>query len=171
MRLSGSQRRFDDIHSKARDAPEQPVEEVRPSRVGHEADADEAGDEARVVGSDADVAHARQREPGARAHTVDGGDDGLLQRADREHVRVVALAERVADIGLYSENSFRSWPAEKPRPAPVSTTARTSGSRASFNASRSAACSARLNAFSTSGRFSVIVWTLPSRVTSTSATR
>ena len=68
-----------------------------------------------------------------------------------------------------SWNSVRSWPAQKPRPAPVRTTARTSGSAASFNAARSAACIARLNALSTSGRFSVIVWTLPSRVTSTSA--
>ena len=44
------------------------------------------------------------------------------------------------------------------------TTARTSGSRASFNASRRPAWSARLNAFITSGRLSVIVWTAPSRV-------
>src|ERR1700688_2125332 len=51
------------------------------------------------------------------------------------------------------------------------TTARTSGSRASFNASRRPAWSARLNAFITSGRLSVIVCTAPSRVTSTSAMR
>src|SRR6266403_786596 len=68
-----------------------------------------------------------------------------------------------------SPNSFRSCPAQKPLPAPVTTTARTSGSRASLRASRSAVCSARLNALHTSGRLSVIVCTAPSRVTSTSA--
>ena len=69
-----------------------------------------------------------------------------------------------------SLNSPRSWPTQKPRPAPVKTTARTSGSRASFSAAASAACIAWLNAFSTSGRLSVIVITLPSLVTSTSPT-
>ena len=69
-----------------------------------------------------------------------------------------------------SRNSVRSCPTQKPRPAPVTTTARTSGSRASFSASRRPACTARLNAFSTSGRLSVIVSTPPSLPVSTSAT-
>src|ERR671922_284600 len=68
-----------------------------------------------------------------------------------------------------SRNSFRSWPTQNPRPAPVSTTARTSGSRASFSAPASASCIARSKAFSTSGRLSVIVRTAPSRLISTSA--
>src|SRR5712691_9466839 len=68
-----------------------------------------------------------------------------------------------------SRNSVRSWPTQKPRPAPVSTTARTSGPRASFRAAASALCTAALSAFKTSGRFSVIVRTAPSRAVSTSA--
>src|SRR2546423_512484 len=63
-----------------------------------------------------------------------------------------------------SRNSVRSCPTQNPRPAPVMTTARTSSSRAaSFRAAWSARCIAALKAFSTSGRFSVIVWTAPSR--------
>ena len=68
-----------------------------------------------------------------------------------------------------SRNSVRSWPTQKPRPAPVTTTARTSGSRASFSAAASALCIAALNALSTSGRLSVIVRTAPSLLVSTSA--
>ena len=45
-----------------------------------------------------------------------------------------------------SRNSVRSWPAQNPRPAPVITTALTSGSRASSSAAPSAAWSAALNA-------------------------
>src|SRR5207248_3091462 len=71
-----------------------------------------------------------------------------------------------------SRNSVRSCPTQKPRPAPVTTTARTSGARAaSFNAACSAPCIALLKAVSTSGRLRVIVWTAPSRELSTSDTR
>src|SRR5690348_2453384 len=69
-----------------------------------------------------------------------------------------------------SPNSPRSWPAQKPRPAPVRTTARTSASRASLTASSSSRLVGASRAFRTSGRLSVIVWTAPSRVTSTSGT-
>src|SRR5215211_7237743 len=62
-----------------------------------------------------------------------------------------------------SENSARSWPTQKPRPAPVMTTARTSAASASRSASRSAACIDASKAFSLSGRLSVIVRTAPSR--------
>ena len=48
------------------------------------------------------------------------------------------------------------------------TTARTAGSRASSSAACSPSCTPSVNAFSLSGRLSVIVCTLPSRVTSTS---
>src|SRR5215470_6024529 len=67
-----------------------------------------------------------------------------------------------------SPNSFRSWPAEKPRPAPVITTARTSGSRAASSAACRCSCTPRVNALSLSGRLRVIVWTAPSRSNSTS---
>src|SRR5207244_12775058 len=71
-----------------------------------------------------------------------------------------------------SRNSVRSCPTQKPRPAPVTTIARTSSSRAaSFSAAWNARCIAPLKAFSTSGRFSVIVRTAPSRELSTSDTR
>src|ERR671924_852255 len=68
-----------------------------------------------------------------------------------------------------SRNSFRSWPTQNPRPAPVRTTARTSGSRASFSAPASPSCIARSKALSTSGRLRVIVRTAPSWLVSTSA--
>ena len=70
---------------------------------------------------------------------------------------------------LAFRNSVRSWPTQKPRPSPVRTTALTSASRASFSAAANALCIAALNAFSMSGRFSVIVSTEPSRLVSTSA--
>src|ERR671933_2545064 len=70
-----------------------------------------------------------------------------------------------------SRNSVRSWPTQNPRPAPVTTTARTSSARASLYASCIARCMAPLKAFSTSGRLSVIVRTPPSRLVSTSAMR
>ena len=70
-----------------------------------------------------------------------------------------------------SWNSFRSWPEQKPRPAPVITTARTSGAAASFRAAFSAAWSAALKALKTSGRFSLIVRTDSSRSVSTSLMR
>src|SRR5260221_7225444 len=70
-----------------------------------------------------------------------------------------------------SRNSFRSWPAQKPRPAPVITTARTSCTAASSSAARSAACISVVKALYASGRLSVIVRTAPSRLVSTSATR
>src|SRR3954451_3255555 len=68
-----------------------------------------------------------------------------------------------------SRNSVRSCPTQKPRPAPVTTTARTSSPRASLSAALSALCIAPLNAFRTSGRLSVIVRTAPSCCVSTSA--
>ena len=67
-----------------------------------------------------------------------------------------------------SENSVKSWPTQKPRPAPVTTTARTSSDCASLSPAWNALCIAPLNAFSTSGRLSVSVSTAPSRLTSTS---
>src|SRR5690349_11714865 len=70
-----------------------------------------------------------------------------------------------------SLNSVRSWPTQKPRPAPVITTARTSSARAAFRAAPSSFSVEAFRAFSTSGRFSVIVRTAPSRAVSTSATR
>src|SRR5690242_6037764 len=70
-----------------------------------------------------------------------------------------------------SRNSVRSWPTQKPRPAPVITTARTSSLLASFRAAAKAWCRSALNAFKTSGRLSVIVRTPPSRLVSASATR
>src|SRR6266498_5957813 len=70
-----------------------------------------------------------------------------------------------------SRNSVKSWPTQKPRPAPVRTTARTAASRASLSAPASARCMSVLKALRTSGRFSVIVRTAPSRLVSTSAIR
>ena len=56
--------------------------------------------------------------------------------------------------------SDRSWPAQKPRPAPVTTTQRTpASSAAASSASRSCACISVVKAFSACGRFSVSVRT------------
>ena len=46
------------------------------------------------------------------------------------------LSSRSRMSSATSRNSVRSWPAQKPRPAPVITTARTSGSAASTSACR-----------------------------------
>src|SRR5688500_15467646 len=66
-----------------------------------------------------------------------------------------------------SANSVRSWPTQKPRPAPVRTTARTSGSCASASAARRPEWTDASSAFSLSGRLSVIVRTAPSRLVRT----
>src|SRR5918996_93713 len=66
-----------------------------------------------------------------------------------------------------SANSVRSWPTQKPRPAPVRTTARISGSCASARAARRPEWTDASSAFSLSGRLSVIVKTAPSRLVST----
>ena len=112
---------------RAREA-EQPVDEPRAAGVGDEADADEAGDERGGVARDPEVAGGCEREPGAGAGAVDGGDDGLLERRGSGG----CSGGRSARAGRGSSpatswNSFRSWPEQKPRPAPVITTARTSG--------------------------------------------
>src|SRR5213592_1731912 len=70
-----------------------------------------------------------------------------------------------------SRNSVRSCPTQNPRPAPVSTTARTSAARASWRAAARAWCICSLKALRRSGRLSVIVRTAPSRLVSTSAIR
>src|SRR5581483_8891349 len=76
---------------------EETCQEPRAARVRDETDADECRDERRRLGRDPQVARAREREAGAGRGAVDGGDDGLLEGPDREDVRVVALAEAVAD--------------------------------------------------------------------------
>src|SRR5581483_5451624 len=73
-------------------------EELRAPRGGDEADADEAGHERGGDRGDPDVARSREREAGAGGGSVDGGDHGLRQRADRADVRVVARLEVAADV-------------------------------------------------------------------------
>ena len=58
------------------------------------------GHERGVVGGDADVADARQRQAGAGRGAVDRRDHGLLERADRADVRVVGRLEVLADVVL-----------------------------------------------------------------------
>ena len=71
----------------------QAPDEVGAAGVGHEPDVDEGRHEGRRVGRDAQVAGAGKREPGAGCRSVHGGQDRLLERADREDVRVVVAAE------------------------------------------------------------------------------
>ena len=90
--------RFEDIQVKARDAPSSRAMKYEPPGVGDEPDPDETGHEARAVGGEPVVADARQREPRAGGRPVDRGDHGLLERADRPHVRVVGRLEMLADV-------------------------------------------------------------------------
>ena len=65
--------------------------------------------------------------------------------------------------------SERSWPAQKARPAPVTTTQRTAGSAAAASSAASnSACIAVVKLLSDCGRLSVSVRTAASSVTSTS---
>ena len=77
---------------------EQASHEPGATRVGDEADVDERGHEARRVGGDPDVAGESERHAGARCGAVDGGDHGLLERTDREHVAVVVRAKVLGDV-------------------------------------------------------------------------
>ena len=90
--------------------------------------------------------------PGAGGGAVDRCDHRLLERADREHVAVIVVAQVLRRRRRRRHaNSCRSWPTQKPRPAPVITTARTAGSCACRSAAASPACTARLSALRTSG--------------------
>ena len=108
--------------------------------------------------------------PGGRP--VDGRDDGLLERADREHVRVVVLAQAAPDVAgrlleLGEVLADAEAAARRRSARPHAPTA----SPASSSAARARRASTVLNAFRTSGRLSVIVSTAPSRLVSTSAIR
>ena len=74
-----------------------------PAGVGNQPDPDEAGDEERRIGREADVARAREREAGARADTVHRGDDRLLERPDRQDVDVVRRAQHRRDVAALAE--------------------------------------------------------------------
>src|SRR5581483_11792421 len=163
-------RRLDDIHSNARGAPSRRWMKYVPPASGTRPMPTKPG--TKNAASDAiRTSHAQASDNPAPAHApltaaMTGFSSARMARTFGWYV-----ARRLSLTSGASPNSFRSWPAQNPLPAPVMTTARTSGSRASFSASRSAPCSARLNAFITSGRLSVIVWTAPVRVTSTSDIR
>src|SRR5205807_6238654 len=76
------------------------------------------GDEARRVGSDAEVAGACERNPGSGGDAVDGGDHRLLQRANGEDVRVIALTQPRADVarGLPELGQILADTESPPRP-------------------------------------------------------
>ena len=77
---------------------EQPAGEPRPAGVGHEADADERGNEARLVRGDPHVAGEREREPRAGRGAVDDGEHRLLEPADRQHLLVEPVTEALGDV-------------------------------------------------------------------------
>src|SRR5205085_2186426 len=52
---------------------------------------------------DANVTHAREREAGSGADTVDGGEDRLLQLPDRGNVRVIRGTQRRTEIAGRTE--------------------------------------------------------------------
>ena len=79
------------------------MQEIRAAGVGDQPDPDEPGNEEGRVGGEADVARAGEREPRAGADAVDCGDDGLLERADREDVDVVGRAQHRRDVTCLAE--------------------------------------------------------------------
>ncbi len=89
---------------------------------------------------------------------------------DRVRMAVIRGLKRVSSVAPRSWSgvtSVRSWPAQKPRPAPASSTLRTAPSAsAPCRASMRAACMAPSIEFSRSGRFSVRRSTPPSCATS-----
>ena len=81
--------------------------------------------------------HTRARRPPGRA--AHRSHHWLLERTDRADVRVVRLLERASDSAGERLELRQVLPrAGTPRPAPVTTTARTPGSAASASASRRA---------------------------------
>ena len=128
-----------------------------------------AGTKLADVGGDAQVAGAREREPRARGGAVHRRDHRLLQRADREDVRVVALAQAPADVaGRLAELGQVLADAEAAPRAGEHDRAHL-GVAGLLQRAASARCMSALNALRTSGRLSVIVRTAPSRLVSTSA--
>ena len=122
------------------------MDEPGAAGVGHEPDPDEPGDEGGLIGCDPHVAREREREAGARHRAIDRRKDRFLERPNRPDIRVVRLLERLADAARKLAEPLRSCPEQNPRPAPVITTARTSGIRRLRERTRRASCSARLNA-------------------------
>ena len=152
--------------------PEQPVQEVRAARVGNEPDADEARHEARVVGGDAEVADAREREPraGARRRSPPRSRASRARGSRARSGDTSRAAPR--RCRRVSPNSVRSWPAREAAARRRSARRRAPRGPAPPSALRAAPCGARrVERVQLLGRFSVIVWTAPSRVISTSAMR
>ena len=75
----------------------------------------------------------REVRAGAGGDAVDRGDDRHRHRADAQRERLVEALDRRADVDGWraargcgaTAGSARSWPAQKPRPVPVTTTQRT----------------------------------------------
>ena len=112
----------------AREA-EEPVDEPRAAGVGDEPDPDEAGDERRLIDA-MRTSHAHASESPAPAHAVDRRDHRLLERGSRGcSGGTSARAPRARRRKLLE--LAQVLPEQNPRPAPVITTARTSGSAAS----------------------------------------
>src|SRR5215207_8419770 len=162
--------RFDVIHSNARAKPSRRWTNHEPPESGTRPIPMKPG--TNVAASEAiRMSQAAARESPAPAHgpftdAITGFSSARMARMFGWYVR---SSRSWMESGI-SWNSFRSWPEQKPRPAPVITTARISGLAACSSASRSAAWSAALKALKTSGRLSVIVRTAPSRSVSTSLT-
>ena len=112
---------------------DQARQEPGAAAVGQQADAGEGLQERRRLGGDGDVGGEREAHADARRHAVHRRHDRLGQRAHEADHRIEELLERGARIGVAlasRSGSARSAPAQKPRPAPVSSTARTEASAA-----------------------------------------
>ena len=109
--------------------------EQRRAAVGYQADVHEREQEVGALGCDDQIAAERERAADPDGRPVYGGHHRLGHLADAGHDRVVALGQRPVDVrpavgrDVPPLKSFRSAPEEKPRPAPVITTALAASSR------------------------------------------
>ena len=106
---------------------DQPRQEEAGARIRHQADLHECLDELGAARRQHDVAGQRVARPGTGGHAVHRADHRHRHRAQPPHEPMVQRGHR-AEIGRPSAPASppvpSSWPAQKPRPSPVSSSAR-----------------------------------------------
>lgn len=99
-----------------------------------------------------DVAQERDRGTEAHPGSVDGGDDLLFDTEHGVDEATTRRAGRCEPVTRRPRIVLMSLAAQKPRPAPVTTTALDSSGSRAWKMSTSSACIAALTAFRRSGR-------------------
>ena len=145
-------------------AADEPRQQPRAAPVGMQSDAARSVSlELRRVGGDAVVARQREIAAGAGGDAVDRGDHRLRHRRDltsrrRARRRAACGSDATSPFFCSAAMNSTSPPAQNARPAPVITTTRhVASSSAARSAARRSSRIVPLNAFSLSGRLSVIV--------------